>query len=504
MRQGDLLKLHSKLGQFLFVALGEFVAVGLVYGAGDHSVFAKRVALCLEDVVCSILESIFVIIPLPVVVDIYFAKHLLCHRHLIGFLFCNSNSYRGLELDPFAQVRFHDFVNCAVDCLLVDAPSIQCISAIARNGPHYLREDILSNFVAVVLRKNPLDIVVHIFEMFRSEKICFTKMEESIVGDPVGLKAVQSIMQTATQSNLSFFHKAGTMSKSLSPSVQQLLDLSKSPTCRMFIRLNSEILSKDVIYLRIINIVESFSITQPGDEEFWIQLGAAMNLFEPNRDFPYQLDIQFDVKQLIKRNIRLVDIVDKISTLTSVYNKTIVYSPSILGIIRIYCDEHQSMIKIINKLHLGIEGIHDATFQDALTIITSGSNLHDILKIGEVDIKNTYTNHLLQMEETFGIEAARDILYDEILLKNNNPQYAGIIADYMCVSGVLKPFSKDSTMIRNPILSMGYEEASSDLKKMHTNTVVDPLQNSYSRMALGLPMDQGFEIIFSENDNGDV
>jgi hypothetical protein len=108
------------------------------------------------------------------------------------------------------------------------------------------------------------------------------------------------------------------------------------------------------------------------------------------------------------------------------------------------------------------------------------------------------------MEEKFGIEAARDILYDEILLKNNNPQYAGIIADYMCVSGVLKPFSKDSTMIRNPILSMGYEEASSDLKKMHTNTVVDPLQNSYSRMALGLPMDQGFEIIFSENDNGDV
>lgn len=329
-------------------------------------------------------------------------------------------------------------------------------------------------------------------------------MEESIVGDPVGLKAIQSIMQTATQSNLSFFHKAGTMSKSLSPSVQQLLDLSKSPTCRMFIKLNKPLLSKNIQYLRVIKIVESFSITQPGEEEFWIQLGVAMNLFELNRDFPYQLDIQFDVKQLIERNIRLIDIVNKISTLTSVYNKTIVHSPNILGIIRIYCDEHQSMIKIINKLHLGIEGIHDAVFQDASTVVTNGSNLDEILKLSEVDVNNTYTNHLLQMEERFGIEAAREILYDEILLKNNDKKYAGIIADYMCVSGALKPFGKDSTMIRNPILSMGYEEASSDLKKMHTNMIVDPLKNSYSRMALGLPLDQGFEIISPENQHSDV
>jgi DNA-directed RNA polymerase beta' subunit len=329
-------------------------------------------------------------------------------------------------------------------------------------------------------------------------------MEESIVGDRVGLKAIQSIMQTATQSNLSFFHKAGTMSKSLSPSVQQLLDLSKSPTCRMFIKLNKPLSSKNIRYLRVIKIVESFSITQPGEEEFWIQLGVAMNLFELNRDFPYQLDIQFDVKQLIDRNIRLVDIVNKISTVTSIYNKIIVHSPNILGIIRIYCDEHQSMIKIINKLHLGIEGIHDAVFHDESTVVTNGSNLDEILRLSEVDINNTYTNHLLQMEERFGIEAAREILYDEIVLKNNNKQYAGIIADYMCVSGALKPFSKDNTMIRNPILSMGYEEASSDLKKMHANTIVDPLRNSYSRMALGLPLDQGFEIIFSENCHSDV
>jgi DNA-directed RNA polymerase beta' subunit len=340
--------------------------------------------------------------------------------------------------------------------------------------------------------------------MFRSEILWFTKMEESIVGDPIGLKAIQSIMQTATQSNLSFFHKAGTMSKSLSPSVQQLLDVSKSPTCRMFIKLRSKISSKDIVYLRIIKIVESFSLAQPGEEEFWIQLGAAMNLFELNRDFPYQLDIQFDVKQLIKKNISLIDIVNKISTITSMYNKTIVYSPNILGIIRIYCDEHQSMIKIVDKLHLGIEGIHDAAFHDDLTIVTNGSNLSEVFKLAEVDIQQTYSNHLLQMEEKFGIEAARSILYDEILLKNNNKKYASIIADYMCVSGVLRPFSKDGTMIRNPILSMGYEEASSDLKKMHTNTIVDPLRNSYSRMSLALPMDQGFEIIPSEDEPSDV
>src|ERR1700709_330088 len=161
-------------------------------------------------------------------------------------------------------------------------------------------------------------------------------MEESIVNDPVGLKAIQSIMQTATQSNLSFFHKAGTMSNSiisLSPSVQQLLDLSKIPTCKTF----------------------------------------------------------------VAGQIEPTDIVDALSSTVDIYNKMIIWSPNIIGIIRIYCDEHQTMIKALSKLHLGIEGIHDLMISHDGNTITNGSNLGKLLKLPGIDPNQTYSNHLLEM-----------------------------------------------------------------------------------------------------------
>jgi DNA-directed RNA polymerase subunit A" len=295
-------------------------------------------------------------------------------------------------------------------------------------------------------------------------------------------------MQTATQSNLSFFHKAGTMSNSiisLSPSVQQLLDLSKTPTCKTFVA--GQIEPKDIVYVKVIHIIESLTITKPSDEEeTWVEVGSEMGLFKRNVGFPYQLDVQFDVKELIKRKLFLTDIVDALSSSVDVYNKMIIWSPNIIGIIRIYCDEHQTMIKALSKLHLGIEGIHDLMISHDGNTITNGSNLGKLLKLPGIDPNKTYSNHVLEMEEKFGIEAARQILYEEILIKNNNSKYAGIIADYMSVTGALKGFNK-SQVRHHPILSMGYEESTSDLKRLGSGIpLIDHLENSYSRMALGL------------------
>lgn len=329
-------------------------------------------------------------------------------------------------------------------------------------------------------------------------------MEESIVSDPVGLKAIQSIMQNATQSNLSFFHKAGTMSNSiasLSPSVQQLLDVSKTPTCKTFIA-GHALEPKKIVYVKVMHIVESLTITKAETDELWLSIGSTMGLFEIDPNFPYQLDIQFNVKELIRRNLFLTDIVDALASVVDVYNKTIVWSPNIIGIIRIYCDEHHSMIKALSKLHLGIDGIHDMSGS-----IASGSNLGALLKLPGIDPNRTYSNHILEMEEKFGIEAARQILYEELLKKNSHPRYAEIIADYMSATGALKGFSK-SQVRHHPILSMGYEESTSDLRRIGlSGCLVDHLENSYSRIALGLVPKIGTggtnEIVHPADTNGE-
>lgn len=339
--------------------------------------------------------------------------------------------------------------------------------------------------------------------MIHSENYHSGKMEESIVNDPVGLKAIQSIMQNATQSNLSFFHKAGMMSNSiisLSPSVQQLLDLSKTPTCKTFVK-GHALESKKIVYLKLIHIVESLTITKPSAGELWVSIGSTMGLFRLDVGFPYQLDIQFNVKELIKRNLFLTDIVEALSSVVDVYNKTIVWSPNIIGIIRIYCDEHHSMIKALSKLHLGIDGIHDILMSSESAAIANGSNLSALLKLPGVDANKTYCNHVLEMEKKFGVEAARQILYEEILQKNNHPRYAEIIADYMSITGALRGFGKNQVR-HHPILSMGYEESTSDLKRLGSGVhLIDHLENSYSRIALGLApnIGTGNEIIHLAN-----
>jgi hypothetical protein len=132
-------------------------------------------------------------------------------------------------------------------------------------------------------------------------------------------------------------------------------------------------------------------------------------------------------------------------------------------------------------MHLGIDGIRDMRGS-----IASGSNLGALLKLPDIDPNRTYSSHVLEMEEKFGVEAARQILYEEILKKNNNPRYAEIIADYMSVTGALKGFGK-SQVRHHPILSMGYEESTSDLRRLgFEGHFIDRLENSYSRIALGL------------------
>jgi hypothetical protein len=315
-------------------------------------------------------------------------------------------------------------------------------------------------------------------------------MDRSIVcGDPIGLKAVQSIMQKAVQSNLSFFHKAGIMSSniaSLSPSVQQLLDVSRSPTCKMTLHTNAHVESKQLLYLPVIHLISSFVVSRPSTIESWYELGMSMKLYDYYIDqYRYQLDINLNVKEMIKRNIFISEIISYIGEMEDI---DIAYSPNIVGIIRVYHNEHSVMSSIVKSLErsfFGIKEIKNVVHDDS-TIITEGSNIDDILKHPNIDINRSFTNHILQMEQRFGLEAARDVLYEE-LMKHTEHKYAALIADVMTRTGKVKPFTKEYAKSKGPLISIGYEESSIDLRQMHTNKVKDDLQNSYSRMTVGLP-----------------
>ncbi len=73
---------------------------------------------------------------------------------------------------------------------------------------------------------------------------------------------------------------------------------------------------------------------------------------------------------------------------------------------------------VLNVFVDGVKGIMEAqVFEDSgeFYIMTFGSNLKKILKMEEVDAARVYTNDIYEVEKVLGIEAARNVLINEIM-----------------------------------------------------------------------------------------
>ncbi len=84
-----------------------------------------------------------------------------------------------------------------------------------------------------------------------------------------------------------------------------------------------------------------------------------------------------------------------------------------------------------------------------ITIMTAGINLHDVFKMPEVDATRTRCNDLYETERVLGIEAARQLVMDEIVfvLENQgldiNIRHIMLVADTMCTSGSIKGITRE-------------------------------------------------------------
>lgn len=308
-------------------------------------------------------------------------------------------------------------------------------------------------------------------------------MDRNEPGDPIGLKAIQFLMHGATQSNLSSFHSAGTSYMSISPTVQQLLDVSKHPICRTILYYNSDTLLPIWKLMRssLWSFVKSIDIIDDFEEDDWYEVGREMELIR----IVYEEDtavfrIVFDYERLRNMDLHLSDI----ATFFDGY--VLAISPNIIGIIDIHTDDVSSIINILSILRsvkLGIEDICSVKEN-----ICEGSNLKDLYQLPEIDSKRTISNHIYDVYHTLGIEAARDILLEELERNmEGNTFYASIIADFMTREGYLNSFVKGKMFDQEKgiLLSMALERPSNDIQKMAYGPIRDNLNNSYSRLMIG-------------------
>jgi len=81
-------------------------------------------------------------------------------------------------------------------------------------------------------------------------------------------------------------------------------------------------------------------------------------------------------------------------------------------------------------------------------IVTSGSNLSEVLQLEGIDTFRTTTNNIFEIREVLGVEAARQAIINEVFKVIENQgfnvdiRHIMLVADTMCVSGIVKGITR--------------------------------------------------------------
>ncbi len=276
-----------------------------------------------------------------------------------------------------------------------------------------------------------------------AEKIFDAVLKEYLIsqaepGENVGLIGAESIGEPGTQMTLNTFHFAGVSELQVTtglPRLIEILDARKTVASNhMEIYLTKDALKKEDVK----TLAERIKETKLDDLIKEIKIEILDN----------QMIISLNSQSLQKHKITTADIASKLKK----YAKTneIITKPSSITIKGSKKDELNELYKIkelIKQVYVagikGIEQVQPVKRGNEIIIMTSGSNLKDVLKLDFVDSTRTVTNDLFEIQKLLGIEAARQAIINEIVKVLNGQgieidiRHIMLVADAMCASGTV-------------------------------------------------------------------
>lgn len=258
-------------------------------------------------------------------------------------------------------------------------------------------------------------------------------------GESVGLVAAESIGEPGTQMTLNTFHFAGVAEMQVTtglPRLIEILDGRKTISTKTM-----ELYLKDP-YAKgkdIKKVAESVKETTFGEfiKEITVNLGES------------QVEVSLDKGQLD----RYATSAEKLTKILSKGAKSLKFTAD--GTLMVIKpsgkdDDPNTLYKIKEKIKVvfvnGIKGVTQVLpvkKGDEYIIMTAGSNLKDALKSPYIDITRSTSNDLYEMQKLFGVEAARQVIINEIVKVlesqglNVDLRHFMLVADAMCMSGQL-------------------------------------------------------------------
>ena len=263
-------------------------------------------------------------------------------------------------------------------------------------------------------------------------------------GEAVGLVSAESIGEPGTQMTLNTFHFAGVSEMNVTtglPRIIEIFDATKEiKTPLMEIHLNeghNDLASVQKIAARIKETVFEEVIQEYAFNIFEQTLRITLNheLLEN-----YGL-VPKDLAALLKSKTKGFQMQVQGEEITFIYSGKPEEIKELYGL-----KEKLRGIKI--KGIKGIKQVLPIKRGENYLILTSGTNLKEILEIKEVDAAKTTSNDIHEILQVLGVEAARQAIINEVYRVieaqgiNIDIRHIMLVADIMCVMGTIKGITR--------------------------------------------------------------
>jgi len=267
--------------------------------------------------------------------------------------------------------------------------------------------------------------------------------ESSLVtpNEAIGIITAQSVGEPSTQMTLNTFHFAGVATESVEglPRLIEILDCKKNLLMpQMKIYLNKKGMTEDKFKF----VADKIKETKLSE----FATNSTVDIEEK------EVKIDLNLKVLKKIDLDSDQIITKL-------DKKIRKSSSIEGKVLTIKGTPSSALKdlmgfkelALKSIVYGLKGVSDVSLikeEDDYLIVTKGISLKQVMNIEEVDNSRLYCNHVHEVFDNFGIEAAREVIVKEMLEVVNsqglsiNERHILLIADIMTFTGEPKGMTR--------------------------------------------------------------
>jgi len=306
--------------------------------------------------------------------------------------------------------------------------------------------DILPPLILEEVRANvPENIAKEKIERIMEETVKLYNNAKVDAGECVGLVSAESIGEPGTQMTLNTFHFAGIAEMNVTTGLPRIIEIFdarktiKTPTMEIYLKspFNEKI-------EEIRKFATQIKETNFGDlvEEY------LLNIFEQTLKIKMSPGLMDDFGFNAKELAKLIRAKSKGFEMETKDNEIIFTQKGKVEEIKALSNLKEKIRSVKVKGIKGIKQVLPVKRGEEYIILTSGTNLKQILELEQVDKTRTSSNDIYEIREVLGIEAARQAIINEVYRVieaqglNINIRHIMLVADIMCVTGMVKGITR--------------------------------------------------------------